>query len=377
MIDSSCNISIEDVHDIQALQFEWERLLAHSEASFFLSWHWIGSWIALQPENIPLKQLTVRQEGKVVALAVFSSGKIRRHGMFTSAVMALHEYTSPGFNMVIEYNGILVDRQSDAKVIQQEIIRFLATEVPGWDELQLSGITADCPLIEPLFLQSMGLQTHIECESEAKCVNLDKIRNNNGDYFSTLSKKTRYKLRKYIKEYECLGLIKVEAAESLDEAFQYFDELKTYHQSYWNRKGQTGSFANDNWEHFQRNVIKCAFSEGGVQLLKISAGETIIGYLYNLVWKGHVYMIQSGYRYDDHYHPGYVSLYYAIDYNLKKEYRVFDFLAGKNQYKESLSNDSIKLQWVMLQRKKIKFWIEDLLRLGKRKVLGQSSDVSF
>jgi len=382
LMNSELNICIEDICDIDVLQLEWERLAGRAEGSFFLSWYWIENWLLLQPDGVSLKQVIVRQEGKVVALAVFSESKIRRHGVFSSTVMALHEYSMPGLNMVIEYNGLLIDKQLDAKTIQQDVIRFLVLEAPDWEELQVSGVLVDSAFVDALFLQGVNLKPLVVGESEARRVNLEKIREAGDNYLSTLTKKTRYKIRQYIKEYQNCGELSVNKAESLDVAFHYFEELKKSHQSYWIKKGQAGSFSNKNWENFHHDIIKSAFSDGGIQLLRISAGTTIVGYLYNLVWEGHVYMIQSGFNYtndknDKAYHPGYVCLTLAIEYNVKMGHRVFDFLAGENQYKKSLSNEGVKLQWVMLQRKKMKFWVEDLLRLGKRKVLGQSSDVSF
>ena len=61
-------------------------------------------------------------------------------------------------------------------------------------------------------------------------------------------------------------------------------------------------------------------------------------------------------------HPGYVSHYLAIEYNLKHGAGVYDFLAGDAQYKSSLSHKDHTLAWVVVQRKRWKFMLEDALR---------------
>ena len=99
-------------------------------------------------------------------------------------------------------------------------------------------------------------------------------------------------------------------------------------------------------------------------MIRLSAGESDIGYLYNFVKNGWVYALQSGLRYDTHsaLHPGYVSHYLAIEYNLKHGAAIYDFLAGDAQYKSSLSHKEHTLAWVVVQRKRWRFMLEDTLQ---------------
>ncbi len=143
-----------------------------------------------------------------------------------------------------------------------------------------------------------------------------------------------------------------------------FAELKRLHQDYWQKKGFKGSFANQNWEAFHKKIICENFSSGYVQLLKITVGGQTLGVIYSLVSAGRVNMIQTGFRYDLHpkAKPGYVAHYLAIQYNLDKGMLCYDFLAGEARYKNSLANAFPQQQHWVVQRRKFRFILEDLLR---------------
>lgn len=378
---SSNHVTVEELTDPSRLALEWQDLFQRADASFFLSWHWISNWLRLHPPGVKFAKVTVRREGQIVGLAVLSRQKLRRYRLLASNLLALHEYAVSDRDLVIEHNGLLVDARWAAE-IWTDVVRYLKECVPEWDEIQLSGIPVDCPVIKPDFLQRLCLNCYRSGESDAWYVDLDKVRSTGKGYLATLSKKTRYKLRGYFRDYEHLGPLRVETAGSLGEAQAYFDELKRMHQAYWTRRGKPGSFANPLWERFHRAVIESAFNAGGVQMLRMTAGECTVGYLYNLVHRGHVSMIQSGYNYEEtevaeHAHPGFVSVCLAVEHNVKVGNRVFDFLAGDAQYKRMLAHDRVRLAWVRLQRPRLKFWVEDVGRWVVRKILGRSDDVGF
>jgi len=115
-------------------------------------------------------------------------------------------------------------------------------------------------------------------------------------------------------------------------------------------------------------LITTRFSRGEVQLLRITVGEKTIGYLYNFVLKGRVYAYQNGFCYDADpvLKPGYVSHFLAIQHNLAGGAAVYDFLAGNMRYKQSLSDQSGEMQWIVIRREKLMFSIERWLRRLKQ-----------
>jgi CelD/BcsL family acetyltransferase involved in cellulose biosynthesis len=89
---------------------------------------------------------------------------------------------------------------------------------------------------------------------------------------------------------------------------------------------------------FHRALVSRAWPEGGVELLRIRAGEKPIGYLYNFLWRGWVGYYTSGFVYtdDNRLKPGLVAHWLAIERHLAAGARIYDFMAGESRYKASL-----------------------------------------
>jgi CelD/BcsL family acetyltransferase involved in cellulose biosynthesis len=113
--------------------------------------------------------------------------------------------------------------------------------------------------------------------------------------FVAISPNRRSKIRRSFKEYEKQETLEVSTAASIDEALAYFHALGTLHTQRWNRVGIAGSFAQPSWVAFHQDVIKTAFPREEIQLLRIGCGKRDIGYIYNVLWRGAVLMLQSGF----------------------------------------------------------------------------------
>jgi CelD/BcsL family acetyltransferase involved in cellulose biosynthesis len=88
---------------------------------------------------------------------------------------------------------------------------------------------------------------------------------------------------------------------------------------------------------------------GEVDLLRITAGSSTVGYLYNFIHRGRVYAYQSGFDYAGagaHEKPGLTCHRLAIEHYLSEGMDSYDFLAGEDRYKASLANTSTDLHWV-------------------------------
>lgn len=362
--ENTIQIQMSDASEANSIETMWKQLEPDCDASFFQSWGWIGSWIRSLQDLTSLKVLSARVADTVVGLALIVPQNIRRHGFLSSRALFLQETGLPKYDFIVEHNGFLLKAGTEAAILTA-MLEFLIARKYGWDELFVSGIRSDNPLLNTAVLDNLKLRVRVLRTSASRYVDLSKLRATSKDYLTTLSSNTRYQIRRAIRKYEERGKLELKAATSLFEALQFFEQLKELHQTYWTKKGIPGSFARKAWEEFHRDIIKERFSHGEIQLIRISVGETAIGYLYNFVRNGWVYALQSGFLYDENnhaLHPGYVSHYLAIEYNLKQEANFYDFLAGDGQYKSSLANGYHELQWVVIQRKRLKFLLEDWLR---------------
>lgn len=361
---------LEDVGDIEALGAAWRDLEARSDGSFFTSWHWLGCWLRCLPKSIGPKLLTVRDGSQTVGLAILTRRRRVRHGVFVSHGLYLHETGLPEQDaLTMEYNGILADRRYGEAVVQSALDGLLRLDV-GWDELMLSGLVSDAAEADPAMARKLGLRVWVRDRKRFDFVDLEALRRGGGDYLAALSGNTRHQIRRSLRLYGGAEAVRLEVATNVDEALRFFAELKDLHQAYWMGRGQPGAFANPFFETFHRQLVADAFPAGAIQMLRVSAPNWPLGYLYNLVFGGRVYAYQSGFRYDADakLKPGLVSHYLAIEHNLADGQAVYDFMAGEGQHKKSLGTDAADMIWLVLQRDKMKYRIERGLRSMKRTV---------
>ena len=98
-------------------------------------------------------------------------------------------------------------------------------------------------------------------------------------------------------------------------------------------------------------------------MLKVSLPDGVIGYAYNFIWRKRVYVLQTGFSAstDKRLMPGYVVHVMAIAHNRDKGMSVYDLMHGDSLYKQILCSRQEKLQWIVVQRKRLKFCLEDLV----------------
>jgi CelD/BcsL family acetyltransferase involved in cellulose biosynthesis len=147
--------------------------------------------------------------------------------------------------------------------------------------------------------------------------------------------------------------------------------LKKLHTLRWQQAGKQGVFANPIWENFHRSLVKSRFPEGEIQLLRVRNDSAVVGYLYNLVWRRHVYVLQTGFApiKEKGMMPGYVVHAMAIVHNRKQGMLRYDLMHGDELYKRILCKQYHKLQWVSLQRHRLRFGVENLVLKVKRSLL--------
>ena len=152
--------------------------------------------------------------------------------------------------------------------------------------------------------------------------------------------------------YEREGKLVAQRARDVPEALRFLEELKELHQRTWTRRGETGSFAFPFFERFQRRLIATCLPRGTVEIVRVTCGERVIGYLYNFVWRGTVLAYQSGLAYeaDARLKPGLVAHCLAIDIHLAEGAKIYDFMAGEARYKASLGEPGPEMYHLLLQR---------------------------
>ena len=364
---SQLTFFLEPARERQGLAADWQNLERHAEISFFQSWAWIGTWLASLPDGCDPICLTAREGGTLVGLGLFTPRKRRRRVFIRANQVYLQTTGDPDHDrLTIEYNGLLVHKRAP-KEIGAACLGHLFAQKALCDELHLEGVT---PLWQDI---AAGLDAHILLRQTSVCPFRTLRAATGGAILDDLGSNTRQQIRRSRKLY---GDIATEVATDLAAARRIWDEMRDLHQDYWHGKGEEGAFDAAVFESFHQRLITGHLSSGRVQLIRVRGSEGTIGCLYNFVHRGRVYAYQSGLRYssDKRLKPGLVSHLEAIELNRRLGHDCYDFLAGDARYKRSLANGSNELLWIVVQRPKAAFWLENHLRDLKNFALSFRSD---
>jgi hypothetical protein len=248
-----------------------------------------------------------------------------------------------------------------------------------WDEFRLSALQPQEVHAVLAVCERRGLRVRLEKVKKWYWVDLDRIRRENaGDYLATRSSNTRQALRRARRQLESsVGPLRVDAAESIDESIQWLHALAVWHRARWTSRTRYVGFDAPSFTAFHEHLIQCAFDDGKIQTLRVSAGDQPIAYLHNFVLGGRVHFMLSGIDYQNFssYKAGLLAHWVAIEWCMQQGLNLYDFLAGESRYKESLATDESHQTWITLWRPRLHLRIEEALRTIKRRVLG--TQVSF
>ena len=314
------------------LEARWEALADAWGAGPFRSWTWVG---CLASERYPDPVLAEAHEnGTLVGIGLFNR---RRQGL--GAALHLHESGDPGQDAVfIEHNGMLSAPAKAEAVLAatlREASRLAGRVVlSGLDDAGLAAARAAGGVVGPL-------RTRV-----APFARLDQ-----GAGFS---RNTRAQLGRSDRSYAASGPIVVERAAMVTDALSWLERLLAWHAETWAGRGVASGFAGEPVQRFHRALIRRGVPEGMLDVLRVSAGARVVGYLLNLRGAGRVMAYQSGFDYagaGPQEKPGLTCHAAAMRQAQGGGATEYDFLGGDSRYKRSLANDARALHWFTWQRR--------------------------
>ena len=352
-----------------ALEREWRKLEDVARPSFFTSWQWIGTLLAAVPAEHRPSLLRGVARGETVALALLGAGVTsRRRGLVRSRALYLNQTGDPRFDSItIEHNGILAAVGAETAVLDAAIGWFAGLSEEA-DELYFSGSLLRLPegAVEG---RELGRN---ETAVPSYSIELDLLSPSDGELYPVLSANARQQLRRAVRRFERWGPLQLNAATTPAEALGFFTAMKALHCASWERRGKTHAFSGAFFEAFHRLLIERSFAEGGTQLLRASAGERVIGYLYNFRLGDRIYAYQSGFAdADRRERPGIVTHALAIRHAFRSGVRVYDFMAGRNRLKESFATRCEPMLWQVFQQPRLAFRLEHLARRYKDTIVAR------
>lgn len=339
----------------------WTTLLKKCPHTYFLSWPWTETWLKSLPTNCGVSFIAgFLDESPVIAF--FLGHKTATRGRFFKfRQIALNQTLDPNIDIIwIEYNKILIDPEFAINI--EDIIKLLPIE--PWDEFHLTRCESTLQPPSISHFNDNHQYNVFVVRHKSLYVNLKKIRENNDDYLTLISRNKRNQIRRSIKEYSKIGELKLTIAENVKEALIILDELIELHQKRWTARGEPGAFSNPYFINFHKNIITERLNYGEIQLLKLTAGQTTIGCLYSFIYNGNVLFYQSGFNYTDSnlFRPGLTCHYHAIIHNAILGHNNYDFLSDDDQYKISLATDYNEMLNIVIQKQNLKYMMWRLAR---------------
>jgi CelD/BcsL family acetyltransferase involved in cellulose biosynthesis len=346
----------------------WCGLEATSRPAYFLAWPWVETWLDALPPSASIALHVVRRAGAPVAAFFLGERTAWRHRVLRSRALHWNQTGHDEFDEIcIEYNGMVHDGAPPP------LAEILAQLPGGWDELYLAALDAEGPIARPLLEGGVPLRMRID-RVPCPVVELAKVREA-GDYLKVLGGSTRSQIRRAQKLYAARGKLALEVATAPAQAVAFFDELVDLHRRAWSDRGGSGAFL-PFVRAFHQRLIERRLAAGEVQLVRVRAGDTTIGCLYNFVWQGNVSFYQSGLAYEANskLKPGLVCHALAVEHCARAGHHWYDFLAGQSRYKQSLATGARGLVWVRLQQPRLRFALEDAARTARDYVRARLRD---
>jgi len=327
-----------DAERFSALGARWRKLEAAADPSAFQTWAWVGCNAA---ERFPDPLLAEAHDAEgLVAIALWN----RRRSRLAGDTLWLHESGDPALDAVFtEHNDPLLARRAPDGLLAAMLQAALQPRDGRAPRLMLSGIGS---ATRDAALQS-GAAVHPIAVRVAPYVDFSLVPPGVA-YIEQLSRNARQQLRRSDRAYAAAGPLRIERAATAGQAEAFLDALMALHTATWAARGKPGAFATGAIRQFHRCLIQRGAPEMA-ELLRITAGDRVVGYLYNLVQGGRACAYQSGFDYGaapPHGKPGLTCHHLAITMHHGRGGLSYDFLGGDDRYKRSLSNAERTLNWL-------------------------------
>ncbi len=355
MGQATLSVRFEPLPGLAALELRWRALEAAASPNFFLGWTWMGSWLRATDARPIL--LAVRDgAGAELGLALVGRSSDRRL-LGRVPTLRLNEAGVPDADRAfIEYNSPLAAKGQEGAVASA--IAAALGERRDWRAIRLSGVVPGDPLIKAIPAKRRTLLDR----SPAYCVDLNAVRAAGGDYLSLISANTRNQIKRSAKDYP--GPARVLSASDDATAATWLAEMQALN---------SGRHAENAWDAptfraFAAEIVRTGRADGSVDLLRIEAGDVLLGYLITFLSGGRAMNYQSAFTEPatPKAKPGLMAHTAAVAHYAAGGRALYSLLAGKDRYKQSLSTGEETLEWWMLERSSpvldAEYWLRRLLK---------------
>ncbi|TWT60204.1 GNAT family N-acetyltransferase [Rubinisphaera italica] len=325
---------------------------------------WTENWLQQYGDIVRPWFVVATANGVIEGVCLLSESNSKLFGIFPVKTLNMGTAGEPhGQSVCVEYNELLVSDHYREKFVYQ-LQKLIASE-RGWDQFVLSGISAkegtSWPILSDQYSDMRDTSTRIR---ECRYFDLKACRDAGEEILQRLGKSTKSNLKRRSNQLDPLA---IDWAESTEQALEIFEELIKLHQARWQAVGMPGAFASDRFKQFLRTLIEKTFANKGVVLARITSKGKTIGCLYLLNDRNRLLDYVSGFvSFEEAPSPGLMSHYVCMQEAMKRGYDAYDFLVGEKQHKANLGKSAQQLQWIICERRRLKYCLRDAVQYSKQ-----------
>ncbi len=298
----------------------------------FLSKWWLESWFGAI--STPLSAYVQYRDEKPVCFSLIGTQYKRKYGVSFKVALLNQTGAQQDDQVWIEYNSLI-----GPKRYHQEYIESLleTLSMRGYDTFYASMIT---PGLQAIL---NARPDHIESEECYGYIATISGKSSLDAYYPDLSPNSRSKLKRSQKKItEKYGELAVTTAQTNEEYQDYFDQLAELHIQRWGKSAQGSGFNNPSFVSTLLALNNA--DQQHMEIVKICAGDHVLGYSLNLLLDKTVFFYCSGIDHGiatSHIKPGYTLHLHLMTHYASRGFNHYDFMGGESQYKKTLANQSV------------------------------------
>jgi len=308
----SCRV-LRTLPELQEIASEWRDLFHRSRATAFQSPDWVLPWIEVfVPEK--MVAIAVRSGSRLVGLAPLLIYRREQ-----DRVLA---FTGGG---VSDYLDFLIDPQFETEVVS-EVFRATLELDDDWTVLDLTDIPSGSPLLALLWLKQ-EVREHDSCS-------VLRLPANQDDVLHLFSKRQRANLRNARSRLQRAGGSQIELAIA-ENVLEFLDDLFKLHSSRWSERGEPGVLSDLQLRTFHKSSSQRLIASGMLHLSRLRSHNKTLAVIYSLLAHETAFCYLQGF--DPEFaalSPGTQLMFHGICESVQHGMRHFDFLRGREVYKQ-------------------------------------------
>jgi len=331
---------IADPAALAPLRADWNRLVDQSpRPNVFLTWEWLTAWWAHFGEGQTLHVMAVRDgTGALVGVGPFCIE--RDPGPWPFRILKFL-----GTKEVSSDYLDLIAAPGQEREVAIAILHALRDDRGVWDTAELTDLLADSVGLRALKDEAVatGCATGVAPGEWCPFLPLAATRE---EYFDSIGRSKRSRLKRAKKAVEGVGCAYTlaDTPETLGPALE---ALYALHGKRWAARGLSGNLHSPAVRAFHHRLAGTLGAQGAMRIYTLEREGKAVACDYVLHRGNTVYFYQTAFDTDpawEEYKPGYTLLAHTIEDSVDRGAREFDFLRGREEYKERWTS-SVRETW--------------------------------